>query len=352
MTQVQLKDVCKIFGAHKAVAKLDLDIASGQLVALLGPSGCGKTTSLRMIAGLETPTKGKILFDGAEITKSPPQHRGVGMVFQRFALFPHMNVEQNISFGLRMRHMSRNDISIRLEEMLDIVQLQNVRSHFPSQLSGGQMQRVAIARTLIVKPKILLMDEPLASLDSNLRNEMRAFIRKLQQKLNITTIFVTHDQTEAMELADKVAIMADGHLLQYDRPMTLYQNPKTIEVAKFLGARNLYVAKLIGADRVKVPFASLKIEQKLLGQKQNIEHMMIRAEAIDINQASKDGGRQISADNCLQGEIKTREFFGPSVRYGVQIEDSLIEVEEPSRRLLDVGQIVWLTIAKQHICLI
>lgn len=352
MTQVKLKGVCKIFGAHEAVAKLDLDIESGQLVALLGPSGCGKTTSLRMIAGLENPSKGQIFFDGAEITHLPPQNRGVGMVFQRFALFPHMNVEQNISFGLRMKHMSQKDISVRLEEMLDIVQLQNVRSHFPSQLSGGQMQRVAIARTLIVKPKILLMDEPLASLDTNLRSEMRVFIRELQQKLNITTIFVTHDQSEAMELADKVAIMTDGHLVQYDRPMALYQNPKTVDVAKFLGARNLYVAELLSVDRVKAPFASLKIDQKLLGQKQDIAHIMIRAEAIDINEAFDDGRALNSAENCLQGEIKTREFFGPSVRYGVQIEESLIEVEEPSRRLLEVGQFVWLTIAKQHICLI
>lgn len=347
MTKVQLKGVSKIFGMRAAVTNLDLDIPTGELIALLGPSGCGKTTSLRMIAGLEHPSSGQIHFNGQDITHVPPQNRNVGMVFQRFALFPHMNVEKNITFGLRMRHLSQYEINARLDRMLDIVKLKDVRLHFPSQLSGGQMQRVAIARTLIVEPKILMMDEPLTSLDSNLRADMRSFIRNLQKELNMTMIFVTHDQSEAMELADKIAIMFNGRIAQYDRPMTLYQHPKSLEVAKFLGANNLFDAKIISSDRVKTQFASLKIDQELLGQRQNIQHIMIRAEAIEMNTR-----RDEHAVNCLEGVIETREFFGPNVRYGVKISDHLIEVVEPSRRLLEVGQIVWLTFGREHICLI
>lgn len=347
MTKVQLKGVSKNFGTRAAVKNLDLDIPAGQLIALLGPSGCGKTTSLRMIAGLEHPSSGQIFFDGEDITDTEPQNRGVGMVFQRFALFPHMNVEKNATFGLRMQHMSQSEINKRLDRMLDIVDLQDVRTQFPSQLSGGQMQRVAIARTLIVEPKILMMDEPLASLDSNLRGDMRSFIRNLQKELNITMIFVTHDQSEAMELADKIAIMINGRIAQYERPMRLYQRPKSLEVAQFLGASNLFAAKMIGSNQVKTPFASLKIDQKLLGQRQNIEHIMIRAEVIEMRTDPDE-----NAVNCLKGEIATRAFFGSNMLYRVTIGDSQIEVEEPSRRLLEVGQTVWLTIAREHVCLI
>ncbi len=189
MTAVLLKGVRKDFGSFTAISNIDLDIASGELVALLGPSGCGKTTTLRMIAGLEIPSAGQICFDGKDVSEVPVQDRNVGMVFQRYALFPHMTVEKNVLFGLKVRGVGKTEAAERLEEILDVVQLQQFRHRFPAQLSGGQMQRVAIARTLITNPSVLMMDEPLANLDTKLRGEMRRFIRDLQQRLGITTIF-------------------------------------------------------------------------------------------------------------------------------------------------------------------
>ena len=339
MTAVQLKGVRKNFGSFTAISNIDLNVASGELVALLGPSGCDKTTTLRMIAGLEIPSAGEICFDGKDVSEVPVRDRNVGMVFQRYALFPHMSVEKNVLFGLNVRGVDKAEAAERLEEILDVVQLQEFRHRFPAQLSGGQMQRVAIARTLITNPSVLMMDEPLANLDTKLRGEMRRFIRDLQQRLGITTIFVTHDQIEAMELADRVAVIFGGHLAQFDTPDMLYKQPRSIEVADFMGATNVFPAKIDG-DTAELGFGSLTVQAVPKGP----ASVMLRSEAIDMHlDPPKD------AQNLLQGEITTRDFFGANITYGVTCGGQSVNVTEQSRRVIEVGQPVWLSIPPDRI---
>ncbi|MGV8988810.1 MAG: ABC transporter ATP-binding protein [Cypionkella sp.] len=344
MTQVQLRAVRKQFGGFTAIENIDLEIRSGELVALLGPSGCGKTTTLRMIAGLEIPTSGAIFFDDRDVSEVRVQDRNVGMVFQRYALFPHMTVEKNIAFGLSVRGIPKPEIATRLDEIIDVVQLAPFRHRFPAQLSGGQMQRVAIARTLITKPSVLMMDEPLASLDTKLRGEMRRFIRTLQQRLGITTIFVTHDQVEAMELADRVAVIFDGHLAQFGRPEDLYRQPVSVEVADFMGASNIYPATLTGDGEVVTSFGTLKVNHQPGMSSASQVHVMLRNEGIDIHPAEDSGGAHL-----IKGRIVTRDFCGPSVNYVVECGDARIIVNEQSRRLLDVGINVRLDIPAERI---
>jgi len=343
MTAVQLKSVRKSFGAFTAITNIDLDIKSGELVALLGPSGCGKTTTLRMIAGLEIPTDGQILFDGKDVSETVVQKRNVGMVFQRYALFPHMTVEKNVMFGLKVRGTDKAEMEQRLEDILDVVQLQQFRHRFPAQLSGGQMQRVAIARTLITNPSVLMMDEPLANLDTKLRGEMRRFIRDLQQRLGITTIFVTHDQIEAMELADRVAVIFDGNLAQYDAPDAIYQRPNNIEIADFMGATNVFEAKIEGKSAATA-FATLTFAPEA---RDGPAHVMLRGEAIDLHLMEPSG-----AQNQIQGAVTAREFFGANITYSVDCKGERIQVTEQSRRMVEMGQPVWLTIPPERIWII
>jgi ABC-type Fe3+/spermidine/putrescine transport system ATPase subunit len=241
MTQVHLSDLTKRFlGSTAALPdRLTLDVVGGELTALLGPSGCGKTTTLKMIAGLIDPTSGDIAFDGRSVLHLSPDDRGAVMVFQNHLLFPHMSVADNVGFGLRMRNLPRDEIAARVVEMLALVRLPDLGPRRPSELSGGQQQRVSLARALILRPKVLLLDEPLSNLDAHLRIEMRDLIRTLQRDLGITTIFVTHDQEEAVVLADRVALILDGRLRQYDVPEAFYRRPVDAEVAVFFGGRNL-----------------------------------------------------------------------------------------------------------------
>ncbi len=340
MTAVLLKGVRKDFGSFTAISNIDLDIASGELVALLGPSGCGKTTTLRMIAGLEIPSAGQICFDGKDVSEVPVQDRNVGMVFQRYALFPHMTVEKNVLFGLKVRGVGKAEAAERLEEILDVVQLQQFRHRFPAQLSGGQMQRVAIARTLITNPSVLMMDEPLANLDTKLRGEMRRFIRDLQQRLGITTIFVTHDQIEAMELADRVAVIFDGKLAQFDTPDTLYKHPNSIEIADFMGATNVFPAQISGNSAV-LEFGTLTLNGN---PPEGSQSVMLRSEAIDLHLEQPD-----EAQNVVEGTIATRDFFGANITYGVMCGGNTVNVTEQSRRIVDVGRPVWLSISPERI---
>ena len=348
MTKVQLKGVRKDFGAFTAIENIDLEIASGELVALLGPSGCGKTTTLRMISGLEVPSFGSILFDDQDVSEVPVQDRNVGMVFQRYALFPHMSVEKNVAFGLKVRGTPRPEIEERLQEILDVVQLNEFRHRFPAQLSGGQMQRVAIARTLITKPSVLMMDEPLANLDTKLRGEMRRFIRALQKRLGITTIFVTHDQVEAMELADRVAVIFDGHLAQYDAPDALYQRPNSIKIADFMGATNIFNAKVDASGQAQTSFTTLKLGPDEIGQGSRNASVILRSEVIDLLLTAEEA----PADNTFIGVVTAREFFGATVNYSVTCGEEKIIVTEQSRRLVEIGQQVWLNIQPDRIWLI
>ena len=249
MTHVSIRDLTKVYrgATEPSLDRLSLEIDSGELTALLGPSGCGKTTTMKMIAGLLEPTAGDVLFDGNSILEQKPEHRGVVMVFQNYLLFPYMSVADNVGFGLKMRKVPKTEIDRRVADMLALVKLPDLGQRRPSELSGGQQQRVALARALIVEPDVLLLDEPLSNLDAHLRFEMRDLIRSLQREVGITTIFVTHDQEEAVVLADKVALILDGRLKQYDRAETFYRRPVDEATARFFGGQNFVPGQ--GADR-------------------------------------------------------------------------------------------------------
>ncbi|MEM7522712.1 MAG: ABC transporter ATP-binding protein [Pseudomonadota bacterium] len=240
MTTVSLTGLSKVFSAAEgaSVDDLTLELESGALTALLGPSGCGKTTTMKMIAGLLAPTAGDIAFDGRSVLKTAPERRGAVMVFQNALLFPHMSVAENVGFGLRMRGAPAAEIGRRVEEMLALVRLPGFAARRPDELSGGQAQRVALARALITAPQVLLLDEPLSALDAHLREEMRELIRDLQRRTRVTAVFVTHDQEEAATLADRIALMFDGRLRQYDRPEAFFRRPVDRQTAVFFGGRN------------------------------------------------------------------------------------------------------------------
>ena len=243
-----LQSLSKVFGDFTAVRDVDLSVAQGEFVSLLGPSGCGKTTTLQMIAGLVEPTKGTITLDGRDITREKPSRRGLGIVFQSYALFPHMTVAENVAFGLEMRKVARPERDRRVSEMLGLVHLASFAERYPRQLSGGQRQRVAIARALVIQPPVLLLDEPLSNLDAQLRGQMRLEIKQLHQRLGSTIIFVTHDQVEAMSLADRIVVMRDGRILQVGAPMDLYNRPADIFTARFIGTPEMNMIDGIVAD--------------------------------------------------------------------------------------------------------
>ena len=235
MNYIHLKDVSKYWGTTKAVENLNIEIKKGEFVIFLGPSGCGKSTTLRLIAGLEEVSSGQIEIDGKNVNNSDPANRNVSMVFQSYALFPHLNVAENIIFGLKVRKVEKNERNARLVKVAEIVGLEDLLKRKPSELSGGQRQRVALARAIISDNPICLMDEPLSNLDAKLRHQMRVEIRELQKKLGITMIYVTHDQTEAMSMADKIVLMNEGHIVQQGKPKELFENPSHMFTAKFLG---------------------------------------------------------------------------------------------------------------------
>ena len=252
MSKLRLRGIEKRYGDVAAVAGLDLELVQGEFVSLLGPSGCGKTTTLRMIAGFIDPTAGTIEMDGQVLSAAsgslPPEKRGMSMIFQSYAVWPNMTVEQNVAFGLELRKLPREEIRRRVAEMLDVVQMGHLAKRYPAELSGGQQQRVALARAIVIKPSVLLLDEPLSNLDANLREEMRFEIRRLHDEFKITTVYVTHDQAEAMVTSDRIAVMNQGRIEQVDAPHALYNKPKTRFVAGFIGRTNFLDGTASGAD--------------------------------------------------------------------------------------------------------
>jgi len=327
-----LEGIEKHFGGVQAVRGVTLEIPEGALVSFLGPSGCGKTTSLRIVAGLEAPTRGRILVDGRVLSDAhgvvPPERRGMGMVFQSYAVWPHMTVFDNVAFGLRLRHWAREAIRTKVQTVLELVNMAEYAARYPTQLSGGQQQRVALARALATEPAILLLDEPLSNLDALLREKMRFEIRSLQQRLGITTIYVTHSQEEALVLSDVVATMHEGKLVQLGSPEGLYRRPRTRFVATFIGLANILEGKTIGRDsggQIVELAGGQRIGVLADSRPTRLDHVaiMIRPECIRLAGGTGSPARE----NRLRGRVESVTFTGSRVDYFVAIAG----ISEPLR---------------------
>ena len=316
MTHVSIKNLTKVYPGLTvpSLDNLSLEINSGSLTALLGPSGCGKTTTMKMIAGLLDQTSGDVTFDGTSILKEKPENRGVVMVFQNHLLFPYMNVQDNIGFGLKMRNVHKDEIFNRVIKMLDLVKLPNMENRMPKELSGGQQQRVALARALIVQPRVLLLDEPLSNLDAHLRFEMRDLIRNLQQSMGITTIFVTHDQEEAVVLADQVALILDGKLKQYAQPDVFYKKPIDVVTAKFFGGQN-FIKGTSKNNSFSSNIGKLVLPKDCL---QGNGVLTFRPENVQIGKGPK-------SVNTIKAKIIEKIFLGTQTRLKLSIKDEVIQ---------------------------
>jgi len=325
--QLVLKNISKHFGSLVAVKDVDLVIAPGEFLCFLGPSGCGKTTLLRIITGFEQQTDGDVIYDGKVINDVIPQKRDFGIVFQSYALFPNMTVHQNVAFGLKMRKMPQKLTDERVSEILQLVGLSDWESHYPSQLSGGQQQRVALGRALAIKPKVLLLDEPLSALDAKIRVRLRTVIKKLQEELGITMIYVTHDQEEALALADRVAIMRNGEIRQIGSPWEIYKQPKTSFIAEFVGTSNFITGKkkngIVRFGRLELAVANLAdIPEETV-------YLAIRPENIELIDETRTAENYISS-NIVEVEVEVINFLGAIVRVTFMLEDEemLVDISE------------------------
>jgi iron(III) transport system ATP-binding protein len=315
-----LENITKVFpsrgnvGEVTAVQAVNLEIQKGELVTLLGPSGCGKTTTLRMIAGFEFPTSGRIILDGQEINSLPPHKRDMSMVFQSYALFPHLTVFENVAYGLNVQRLSKKTISERVGRVLDLVHLQGYGDRAPGQLSGGQQQRVALARALVMEPKVLLMDEPLSNLDAKLREEMRTEIRRIQRELNITSVYVTHDQIEAMTLSDRIVVMNEGLIEQIGSPVDIYRYPNSRFVANFIGRANFINGVVVAQKNSKLTVQSLGEPITLSNIKREFREgepviLIIRPEMIQIKKKGE----------LYQGVVRQAVYLGDMIEYAVEV---------------------------------
>ncbi len=332
-----LENITKIFPPRggvsevTAVNKVDLQIQKGELVTLLGPSGCGKTTTLRMIAGFEFPTTGKIILDGKEINSLPPHKREMSMVFQSYAIFPHLTVFENIAYGLNVQRLHKDVIKTRVNKVLDLVHLEGYGDRAPTQLSGGQQQRVALARALVMEPKVLLMDEPLSNLDAKLREEMRTEIRRIQKELNITSVYVTHDQIEAMTLSDRIVVMNLGLIEQIGTPVEMYRFPNSRFVANFIGRANFVPAEVMAQ---KGKSLTVKAFDKVVDLKNVLKEfstgeavtLIVRPEMVTIK---KSGG-------IFNGIVRRAVFLGDVIEYDVEVAGQLITGLENDPRVLEL----------------
>jgi len=315
--RIAIRDLSKRFGSLVVVERASFDIAEGELFTLLGPSGCGKTTLLRLIAGFNAPDAGEVRFDDRAVNDVPPHQRGIGMVFQNYALWPHMTVSDNIAYGLRLRKVPSAEVSSRVAGMLDSVRLAGLGERYPGQLSGGQQQRVALARALVLNPKILLLDEPLSNLDAKVRVQVRAEIRKLQKSLGITTVYVTHDQEEALTLSDRIAVFNQGRVFQVGTPRELYQRPDSRFVADFIGVNNIVEAKVRSVDAA----AGRAVVETSLGALGAVSTgnlgagdkclVCVRPENVDLEGV-------VAGENAVSGRIAFSAYLGNTLRYDVE----------------------------------
>jgi spermidine/putrescine ABC transporter ATP-binding subunit len=313
--EISIRGVVKRFGAVTAVDRADLSVRDGELFTLLGPSGCGKTSLLRLLAGFYQPDEGEIRFGERVVSGLPPYERNIGMVFQNYALWPHMTVAGNVAYGLKLRKLGGAEIATRLAEGLRKVNLTGYESRYPGQLSGGQQQRVALARALVLNPDILLLDEPLSNLDAKIRVQVRAEIRKLQQELGITTIYVTHDQEEALSLSDRVAVMKDGRVLQVGRPKELYERPRTRFVADFVGTNNLVPGRVSGRAGAELMVDTAVGTLRAVSDVSVGERCVL---AIRPENVTVDAGAGSGAGNVVRGRVSFVSYLGSALRYDVE----------------------------------
>jgi putative spermidine/putrescine transport system ATP-binding protein len=323
MAFLEIKNIQKNFGAAQVVRDFNLDIDSGEFVSFLGPSGCGKTTVLRMVAGFEEPSSGNIVIGGSDVTRLKPNQRDIGMVFQAYALFPNMTVAQNIAFGLKVARQPQAEIRERVDAMLKLIKLPELGDRYPYQLSGGQQQRVALARALAPRPKLLLLDEPLSALDAKVRVALREEIRAIQKELGITTIFVTHDQEEALSISDRIAVMYGGKAEQVGTPFEVYNRPATRFVANFVGTLNVLEGSVADAASgvVEVHDEKIVLQGRLNGARIGDRlSLALRPEAIAL-------GRRPGYDSSLKGRIVDVHFLGSVIRVRVALGDSVVSLD-------------------------
>jgi spermidine/putrescine ABC transporter ATP-binding subunit len=334
---VELRGCTREYGAVRAVDALDLAVTEGECLALLGPSGCGKTTTLNLIAGFVEPTAGRIVIDGEDVTGRPAHLRGLGVVFQSYALFPHLSVRENVAFGLRERRVPAAEIERRVGDALELVRLDRHGRQRPGELSGGMQQRVALARALVYRPRVLLLDEPLAALDRKLREGMRDELRAIQRSVGITTIFVTHDQAEALGLADRIAVMNHGRIEQLGEPRDIYERPATRFVADFIGASTVLRGRAAAADRVTLATSSVHVRAGAPFQVGADVELAIRPERVRL--MAEPGA------NVLEARVEGLVYQGAQTELTARLDDGqrvLVFVTEPTPVPLAVGQTVHL----------
>ena len=342
---VEVKGVGKFFGASQVLKDCSLEIDRGEVVTLLGPSGCGKTTLLRCIAGFYLPEQGSIVLDGRDVTLVPPNKRNVGLIFQNYALFPHLSVWKNVAYGPSVRKVPRREIARRVAEILDLVSLSDLADRYPNQLSGGQQQRVAIARTLVLEPEVMLLDEPFNALDAKLRFTMQGELRKLVKRLGMTSIFVTHDQSEALTMSDRIAIMREGELEQVAEPLAIYDAPATAYVADFIGSANMIEGEARGG-RVEIG-PGVFLPTALQGR----TTVVVRPENIALAaDGPADGGER------WRGKVSFVRTLGATVEYEIEIEGRppvrAVALRQAKDRTLAVGEAVGLALRDPDACVV
>jgi putative spermidine/putrescine transport system ATP-binding protein len=321
MASLSVEKLTKRFGTSLAVDDLDLSVREGELVALLGPSGCGKTTTLRMVAGFLPPTSGRVLFDNEDVTSLPAYRRSTGMVFQSYALFPHMTAAQNVGFGLEMRNLGAAERRAKVEEALKLVRLSHLAGRLPKELSGGQQQRVALARALVINPKLFLLDEPLSNLDAKLRSEVRIEIRALQQRLGLTTLLVTHDREEALTMADRLVVMDGGKVRQIGTPKELYDEPQDAFVADFVGRCNILPGRRESESRFRTAGGLSLAVDTAANESNNANAFALRPERISISPG---------ASGETHGRLEAVTYLGAQTEYHVRIDNELFVVVRPT----------------------
>jgi putative spermidine/putrescine transport system ATP-binding protein len=351
MAYLELKNISKIFGKTTAVEHFNLQVKKGELVSFLGPSGCGKTTTLRMVAGFEIPTGGKITINGEDVTNKAPNQRDVGMIFQSYALFPNLTVAGNVGFGLKIAKKPAEEIQKRVAEMLDLIHMPEYGNRYPYQLSGGQQQRVALARALALSPDVLLLDEPLSALDAKIRVSLRAEIRAIQQDLGITAIYVTHDQEEALSISDRIVVMYNGQIEQIGSPFQVYNFPETAFVASFIGTLNAFNAEVVDpkTNSIRVGSIQLVTEESIQDKKPGDNLMIaIRPERLSFSSDQKKA-------NLIDCQIENITFLGSIVRIEVVVGETHLFMDtfnNPFLELPKIGEKAEITCSRQAIIIL